>query len=61
MQIEFTVAALRIFAAVLTIAVLWPRAFRPSQWTFGYARSHSRLGTAEDRRDEELPGRKADQ
>jgi hypothetical protein len=32
MQIEFAIVALRLLAAVLAIAVLWPLAFQPSQW-----------------------------
>lgn len=61
MQVEFTIAALRIFAAVLTVAVLWPRAFRPSQWTSGYARSHSRLCIADDETEAKRHSPTADQ
>lgn len=40
MQIEFLVAALRVVAGILAVAVLWPRAWHPSRW------SHDRIGGA---------------
>ena len=63
MQIEFMVAALRILAAVLVVAALWPRALRPSQWTLSWPRQlgWSRQNSSDRRTLVSRPSGKKDQ